>query len=448
MDQYRDPGDCGQKVVRLREPVAIPHLDPRRDLVARVAVGVVGRDDDPRDALGLEHSADVSEATLAGWPLAPGHGHGAVEEQLESDVDAGVDGSLDRELTAVEEGAVTEVLGEMSGVDELGHPDPGCPLVAHRRDTHDLTDPVIASEQRHRVAANPRADQSPFRHAGGSVVRAPRAEGRRSAVVQREEDSFAGRRWRNQARTEAVLERGPQWAHHAVGQERAETGHLWPAGAVKLSGDQWLIGRAVEGVANQSLERWVHLFDDHHLFEAGRERADHRRVERDRHSHLQDAHSCRCKSCLVETETPEGIQRLEVGEARRDHSEPGRRRRNRDPVELVGHAVGDRHVGAHAPKLLLDLEGVRRKQQCVRTALIGLAIDGRHDRSDPVGVQPDRARPVRHRRHDFEPDPEPACSRQRDRVSTQIEGLRHVGGIQDRQVQVDHRRVRRRRDRR
>ena len=66
------PGVAAQHSLRLDEPVAVPDLDAVRASATRpVLVGVVGGDDDPLHALGLEQpasSAGTASAPAASWP--------------------------------------------------------------------------------------------------------------------------------------------------------------------------------------------------------------------------------------------------------------------------------------------------------------------------------------------------------------------------------------------
>ncbi len=119
VDQHRDAVDLGQRLLRLDQAFATPHLgpvgqlDPRGTARASSVVMMIRR-----DPLGAGSCATVATGS---WPfgvLAAGHRDRAVVEQLVGDVDPGRDRRLDRQLPRVEVGPVAEVLEEMGALDE------------------------------------------------------------------------------------------------------------------------------------------------------------------------------------------------------------------------------------------------------------------------------------------------------------------------------------------
>ena len=164
MDEHRHPGHRGQHPLRLVEPAAVPHLDTAREPHAAIARGIVRGHDDAGHPFGREQPGDLRQRQGADGVLAAGHRDGAVVQQLVGDVDAGGHGGTDGERTGVVEGAVAEVLHEVLGVDERGHPDPLGALAAHLGQPGHLADLLVVHQQHHGVTADARADQRARRH--------------------------------------------------------------------------------------------------------------------------------------------------------------------------------------------------------------------------------------------------------------------------------------------
>ena len=114
-----------------RQDVALEVLPRGRGVL--VALHVVAGDEHAGDALGQERPRDGGERDGALGLLAARHGDRAVPEQLVGDVHAGRDGRLDRELAAVEVGAVADVLEHVGALGERRLADPGRALPAQRR---------------------------------------------------------------------------------------------------------------------------------------------------------------------------------------------------------------------------------------------------------------------------------------------------------------------------
>ena len=149
----------GQDFLRFDQTVATPDLDADRHLDASIAVEFVGSDDDLASALGLQHLAQRGHIQLAERVLTASHRDRAVVEDLVGDVGAVGDGRPDCSHSAVEQGAVAQVLDEMVVVHKRCDTEPLSALVAHRGEADDVAGAAGLHHHHHAVAADSGADQ-------------------------------------------------------------------------------------------------------------------------------------------------------------------------------------------------------------------------------------------------------------------------------------------------
>jgi hypothetical protein len=145
-----------------------------------VPVRIVGHQGDAGHALGRHLRRDLRHAHFAFRRLAAGHGHGAVDQDLESHGRLGGDGGAHGEAAGVGVGAVAHVGEDVPVLDEVHHAEPGRALAAHLGEGFGF--PV--HEAGEVVAADAGEGLAAFRHLGGTIVGTAGAEVRR-AVVQR-----------------------------------------------------------------------------------------------------------------------------------------------------------------------------------------------------------------------------------------------------------------------
>ena len=91
--------------------------------------------------------------------LASRHGDRAVVQHLECNINARGDGGFDGKLSTVEIGAVAKILENVGRVDELGHADPGGPLVSHCGNAEEFPQAFVVHEYRHGMAPDSRAHE-------------------------------------------------------------------------------------------------------------------------------------------------------------------------------------------------------------------------------------------------------------------------------------------------
>ena len=178
VDEHGHAGNATELILDLDDPRPIVDLDLIGELDVAVATGVLGGDDDLGHADGVEECDQLGDPECGRGVLSAGHGHRAVEEDLERHVLAGRDAVLHRQLAGVEEGSIAVVLEQVIGLDERLHPDPLGTLVAHGRDTDGVAHTFGIHQEGHSMTARPGADQRIAGHLGPPVVWAPGAEER------------------------------------------------------------------------------------------------------------------------------------------------------------------------------------------------------------------------------------------------------------------------------
>ncbi len=387
------------------------------------------------------------ELGLAGRILAAGHGHGPVPQELVGDVDARRDRRGDRQLPGMEEGPVAEVLHQVIGLDEGGHPDPLRALVAHAGEAGDVAVAGLVAQHHHRVAADPGAHQNPVLDHRAAVVGTARAEERRAGHRQR--DALAGLVLLPEPVADAGGEPGPQGRDDVVGVQRAAAGDHRGLVLVGPPHDRGVVGGVVERVLHQRLDVGVLLLDDQNLLDLVGEGADRGDVERDGHAELEEADPGRLDlgQCR-ESESAQRLAHLAVGDTRRHDADPRVGRVGGHVVETVQRGVLEGQRGPHLEDLPLDLEGVRSEEGSVRNMDVRGPVDQRDLRGDPFGVELDRARAVGHVGHDLQPHPHAGGPAEGDGVAAEVEGLAGVTRVEHGDVHVGEHPGRRRRDRR
>ena len=147
----------------------------------------------------------------------------------------------------------------------------------------------------------------------------------------------------------------------------------------------------------------------------------------------------------------ERVQHLAMGESGGHEADPGVARVRRDPVDVVVDAVLPRERQAYFTELALDLEHARRTEELRRRGPRPRPAVDVHARHHGVAVQHrqlDGSRSVGDRRDDLHRRPQPGRPRHRHRMQAEFQAFGHGAGIEDRHVQVDERRIGRRRHRR
>src|SRR6185369_900477 len=157
--------------------VAVVHLHARWQLRRGILLGLIGDDHLFGDAFCHQAVGDLAHRMALGALadlLTTRHRYGVVVQDLVSDVDAGGDGLADRQQAAVKIGAVAQVGEYMLFGGKRLLADPRHAFAAHLREA----DGGAVHPHRHEVAADAGHRARSFRHHGGSVVRAARAEPR------------------------------------------------------------------------------------------------------------------------------------------------------------------------------------------------------------------------------------------------------------------------------
>ena len=159
--------------------VAVEHAHPFGQSHAIVFFGLIGHHVDALCAFGPHAHGDLHHAVAfraLAHLLATGHGHCVVVQNLVGDVDARRNALADCQNAAVKVGAVTQVGKDVLLVAERLLTCPGHALAAHLGEA----DGAAVHPDAHEVAANARHGTRAFRHLGGGVVWAARAEPRLS----------------------------------------------------------------------------------------------------------------------------------------------------------------------------------------------------------------------------------------------------------------------------
>ena len=151
-----------------------------------------------------------------------------------------------------------------------------------------------------------------------------------------------------------------------------------------------------------------------------------------------------------QTQPPESVERLVVGEPGGDDSDPGVRRVDRDAVEIVVDAVARRQRKANLAELALDLEHPRPEEvgRGFRVPDLPVHLDGRHGRRLCQNRKLDGTRAIGDGRDDLHRGPQAGGSGDGDGVQTKLEAFGDRARIQDGHVQIDQGGIRRGRHRR
>ncbi|MBS1265601.1 MAG: hypothetical protein MAG471_01453 [Acidimicrobiaceae bacterium] len=170
VDQDGHTADASQQFLGFDDSGAVPDLHAVRQVDAVVARCVLSGHEDTSDPEGEKCGGNLGDADRVWGVLAACHGDGAVEQQLVGHGHTGANGCLDGQLTRVEEGSITQVLGEVVPFHERRHSYPLGPLAAHCGDACLVTDPALIHQHGHPAAADSGSDQSPVGGLGSPVV--------------------------------------------------------------------------------------------------------------------------------------------------------------------------------------------------------------------------------------------------------------------------------------
>ena len=147
-------------------------LDTRRNAGRVKPLFLVIDDGELFDAEGLHLFDDAIDVQPAFQRLAAGHGDRVIVEDLVGHVGVCGDGGADRLSAGMCVGPVAELLEDVLGFRETALADPVHALAAHMG----VAEHIAPHPLRHVMAADPGVGAGPFRHLGGGVVRASRAE--------------------------------------------------------------------------------------------------------------------------------------------------------------------------------------------------------------------------------------------------------------------------------
>ena len=352
------------------------------------------------------------------------------------------------------EGAVAEVLDEVVDVDERGDADPLSTLATHLSVAHHLADAVGCHQPDQAMAADARADKCVGGCLGAGRVRAARAEVGRA--VGEHLDLLADvqpgdRRPRGEpGRVDPPAQPAPERLDDRVGVEGSRAGQQDRTVGVALAHHAGRTGGAVERIAQLHLDERALLLDDDDLIEAIGEAPGDLVVERVDHAHLQEPDPVGAEPRLVEAEQLQCLEHLVVAPARRDDAEPRSRCVVGDPVQTVRRCVQAGEWETGLEDLLLDRARHPGPDLAADTAPVRRPVPlelGQH-RADAARTDVDHRRAVGHRGDDLDAAPQADESRNGDAVQAEVEHLLHVAGVEDGQVEVGQRPLRRRRQRR
>ena len=163
VDQHSNARYFRKLFLHLNQFVAVMNGKPARPLrVARVLVRLVGHDNDTLGAFGSHLTSHLRNRKAAVVPLAAGHRHRIVEQDLVGDVGFGRDGGADRHIAGMVVGAVAEILKNMLALGEWRFADPIRALAAHLR----IAERRAVHPLRHEMAADTGVSAHAFRHHG------------------------------------------------------------------------------------------------------------------------------------------------------------------------------------------------------------------------------------------------------------------------------------------
>ena len=363
VDQGGDARHFAEDPLGLVQPVPVPDLDAGRPpRVPRVLARLVGEDQDPPHALGLQLARELRHRHRARRVLAAGHRDRGVVEDLEGHVGARRDRLADGQRPRVKERPVAELLEEVRHVDERREADPLGALAPHLGDPDDVPSHVHGEA----VTADPRGRHRSLGHDGRAIVGAAGAEVRRPdqgqrdrALARRLDDRHTGA---DRVETDPAIEAAGDDAGDRVGVELAVRGDEDLTGLVALADDAGAVGELVERLAEQQLDEAALLFDHEQLLEPARELTDDPALEREEHAELEEPDPVPPEGGIVEAQVGQGLPEVVVGLARRHDPEPRVRRRDGDPVEPVGGGKRPGGLEATVHDLTLDVERVGRQE--------------------------------------------------------------------------------------
>ena len=193
----------------------------------------------------------------------------------------------------------------------------------------------------------------------------------------------------------------------------------------------------VQRLLDVAFEDAVLLLDHEDLFEALGERPDGLGVEGHRHRHLEQTYA-RSRNVVLGSQ-PEPLQcftNLAIGDAARHDADPGIARIHRGRVEFVHRCVLTSQCVPYLDEVLLHRERVGSEKVCVWRVLVRLAIDSRDDGLDTVGIEVDAGRRIGNIGDDLQRAPHTGSSRKRDCMSTEVQRLTGIAGVEDRYVHI------------
>ena len=315
VDQHRHALDAGEQLLGLDQAVAMPHFDTGRQCTAAIGGGIVGGDEHPGHTCGQQPGRHIGHLELPGRILPARHGDSPVPQQLVGDVGARGHRAGDCQLTAVEIGAVAQVLEDVLRLDERRHADPLRAFLAHARQAHDVADPFGIHEQRHGVTADPGAHHGAVGHLSGAIVRAARAEVRRTALPGRQcqLDAHALGLALHQPVADASLQPRAQRLDQLIGGQGAVRAEQHLVALVCLADDAGMVRLVVEGVLEQRFDVGALLFDHEDLRDPAGEMPGPLGAERDRHAHPhQPDTGIADRLVAVEAQPPQRLANLAV----------------------------------------------------------------------------------------------------------------------------------------
>ncbi len=400
-------------------------------------------------AFGQHLVGDLRHGQHAVHGLAPGHGDRIVEQDLVGDIGLGGDGRPHGQQAGVEVGAVAQVDEHMLLAGEMHLAGPRHALAAHLAEGVG----IAVHPQRHVVAADAGHGARAFRHAGGGVVRAARAEPGLALHGDARARGFALLGFdQRHARGDALAHVGGQVALLQAGgdglgdqrrrqfivrrQQPVAARHrpfaAVVAAFVELAVDlgTHVLAPVVKLFLERVFEDLAFFFHHQDLFQPGGELARVMRVQRPHAAHLEHADADAAAGIVVQAQVRQRLAHVEVGLARGHDAEARIGRIQHHAVELVGAHVGQRRI----PLMVLqarflhqrrigpaDIEPVRGHGEVLR----------QHD-LHALGIDVDRGGGFDHVGHAFHRHPQAGVAAHGPAVQAIVQVLLHIGGIQHR----------------
>jgi hypothetical protein len=451
VDQHRDALDLAQPALHRVERLARMELGAWRVQVMLLVVlgDVVADHHHLLDALALDLARDAVDADHAVDRLAAGHRHRVVEQDLVGDGRLRGHRLADRQIARVPVGAVAQVLKHMGHLGEHRVADPVDALAAHLDQAFGLA----RHPRGHEVTADAGLRARPFGHPGAGVVRTAGAEirhaldriagvgqqfGRREVAHVPQvvaERLVVGEVARNPVRHQLDQARRPQFA---------ERRHQRRAVRVVLADDHRPLARrrVVEQVAQLRLDHRGLLLDDQDLLQAVRERAQARRLERERQPHLVEPHAGRGQHRRLDLQAPQHLHQIVVGLAAGDDAHARMGRHDHVAVDRI-----DLRERAHGRELVVQprfdaqarqvgpavMQAIGRRRMAGGRAHAGRIAPGVDADGDRVEV--DRGAALHHLGQRGQGDPVARVAREGPAVQAEFEVLGHIGRRHNRHVE-------------